>query len=406
MIYTCSSCSRTLEFGEEISFCPFCGNAYQKKEQAVAVTKIVIGSDSERTIQEKYWNYTRKAVHAALDNLKESLPRFSEKRDKKIVCDEKTCEQYKTERLGVCALSELAYCTSTVEFQAKLQHILADVEKKYRVSGELVELGNKYTKENRRISAERKLAIESGEWSIEEIEDEYSVDIDAEEAFVQDFCSELAENLGNMAPDRLQPELDYDPDSTDWLEDESNEDESNENESNKKCLAPFQGYAALWKEIQASASAVISALECNGLFVLTLIHGGIEESFDPNRCAKDLRKLRDEDYDPLFGESPECFIRTFFDGLANLMNYINDLPNYREIMEQSPEQKLLDMKNELDEIKLDSLKQLIHSWSDILSRELDRLYQSQSENMMDVCSGIEKMGERLNQPNKSPKTNY
>lgn len=393
MKYACLRCGRTLELSEEASFCPFCGSAYRTAAQAqpTAAMKIVMGSDSERTIQEKYWKRTRDAVNDAVNRLLASMPRFSWERKRKETWDKKACKLYETEILVLSELSKMEYCTSIAEFRAKMKDILGKVEKEYQVNSALVELGKKYIEEDQKISAERKTAMECGEWSVEELEDEYSIDVDAEETFIQQFCMDLAENLGNVEPDRLQPELDYDPDETDWMNDEENDG------TLTKCFALFPDYASLWREIQEAIPALTAALESNGLFVLTMIHGDAWEDFDPKQCVKDLQQLKNGDYDPLFGESPERFIRTYFDGLANLMSFINELPDYMDIMELSPEQKLLNLKNEMDEIKLDSLKRLIRRWSEILMMELDRLYQSQSENMMDVCGGIEKMRKSLDE---------
>lgn len=391
MKYVCLKCGRELDMNEELSFCPFCGNAYREVSQAPTAMKIVIGSDSEKTIQEKYWKRTRDAVNDTLSRLRASLPRFSKISEAEASQKEETPKQYQTHLLEKWKLSELECCTSLAEFCAKMKDILGKVETEYQVNSALVELGKKYIEEEKQISAERRAAMKRGEWSVEGLEDEYSIDIDAEEAFIQQFCMEIAENLGSMAPERLRPELDYDPDDAEWLNDEENDENPTE------YFALFPNYASLWKEIQASASAVISALESNGLFALTLIHGEVSKDFDPKQCAKNLQQLKNGDYDPLFGESPESFIRTFFDGLANLMEYINELPGYTEVMEWSPEQKMREMKKWLDKIKLDSLLRLIRRWSEILSLELDRLYQSQSEDMMDVCGGIETLRKSLDE---------
>lgn len=391
MKFVCSNCGRSMEFAEELSFCPFCGNAYGNfaKAPQTAVNRIVIGSDSERTIQEKYWKQTHSAVFDALNALKASLPRFSKNRDEAVDWDEETPEEYLSKILRVEELSNLAHCTSIAEFCGKMKHIFANVEKEMAINRSLAERGQQYIDENRKISAERRATMERGEWSVEELEDEYSVDIDAEEAFIQQFCTELAENLGNMSSDRLRPELNYDPDSAEeWLDDEEEDDE---------CFKCLPDYALLWEEIQNSEAVVTDALKSNGLFALSLVHGEVYEDFEPKSCVKDLQSLKNRDYDPLFGESPEPLIRAFFDGLANLMAFINSLPDYLDIIEWSPERKLHELKNRLDEIKLDALRLLIRNWSEILTQELDRLYQSQREDMLDVCNGIVEMRKALDE---------
>lgn len=89
MKYICLKCGRGLEIDEDISYCPFCGNAYQLAASAPQAMQIVIGSDSERTIQEKYWKRTREAMTSVLFRLSASLPHFSKARAEKAQ-EEKT----------------------------------------------------------------------------------------------------------------------------------------------------------------------------------------------------------------------------------------------------------------------------------------------------------------------------
>lgn len=80
MDYSCPKCSRVFSCAEAISFCPFCGTAYASAPgaSAVSTTRIVIGSDSERAVQEKYWNLTHAEISLVLSALEGRLPSHEE----------------------------------------------------------------------------------------------------------------------------------------------------------------------------------------------------------------------------------------------------------------------------------------------------------------------------------------
>lgn len=80
MDYSCPKCSRVFSCAEAIFFCPFCGTAYASAPgaSAVSTTRIVIGSDSERAVQEKYWNLTHAEISLVLSALEGRLPSHEE----------------------------------------------------------------------------------------------------------------------------------------------------------------------------------------------------------------------------------------------------------------------------------------------------------------------------------------
>ena len=76
MIYSCRKCGREFQWEEAVSFCPFCGNAYASFAVASPspATRVVIGSDSERTVQEKYWRMSHKEIDGTIRLLGALLP--------------------------------------------------------------------------------------------------------------------------------------------------------------------------------------------------------------------------------------------------------------------------------------------------------------------------------------------
>lgn len=395
MKYTCSKCNRTIKWREGLLFCPFCGSAYQTvvqnavqpavQAEPIAATRIVVGSDSERTIQEKYWKEAQTAITDCLTNLKKSLPRFSLQRGKTVARDGTLPEPLP--RLRPREVSELSRCTSLIEFRPKFEAILSNARKTLGRKNVLLEMTNEYTKENRKIAAERKLKLENGTWSADELEDEFSIDVHAEAAYIEETCMKIVAFLGSRLPGQLCPRVIYNPNSTQWLE-EYIEDEDIDEDQCQQAFQKLPQYAAMWKAIEDSSATIISALASNGLFSLSYIRKEAEENFDPAQCAEDLQKLKNCDYDPLFGESPESFVQAYFDGLVNLIDYCDHLPNEKAVMESSPAQKQHMLKLELDTIKLEALQALVDEWFCVLMRELDQLYQSQTKDMLHVCNAI------------------
>ena len=77
MKFTCAFCSRWIEYGEPLFFCPFCGRGYSGVQPVIpSVSHIVIDSDSRRAVQEKYWNQAKSTINLLFRNLISAIPRF------------------------------------------------------------------------------------------------------------------------------------------------------------------------------------------------------------------------------------------------------------------------------------------------------------------------------------------
>lgn len=76
MSYSCKKCGRAFDCEERISFCPFCGAAYAAAAALgmPPTTRIVIGSDSERTVQEQYWRMAHRTILGTLVLLEKRIP--------------------------------------------------------------------------------------------------------------------------------------------------------------------------------------------------------------------------------------------------------------------------------------------------------------------------------------------
>lgn len=381
MDYNCSRCGRLFACAETISFCPFCGQAYMGVAQSVqAITqRIVIGSDSERTIQEKYWKSAQAAISSVLLRLRRSLPHFTPEEEKAEI---KVPKQYELPDLNLRDFRLLRKSTSISLFKVQLEEYLKKLELSCSVHTALLQLAEKDIQKTRQAIVKRRLSFELGEWSIEDLEDERSIDVNQEAVFINGFCSDLAETVGSMNPGRLVPKLDYDPDTVDWVELMKAEEEW------ETLSSITTEHEQLLKTIKESVSAVMSAISQNSLFVLSAMQFDVEEDVAPSELANRLKALDGQDYDPIFGEPPEHLIEVFSDAVVYMTKYLNGLPDYEDVLESTGDQQITKLKERLDRVKLDALYDLIEKWSGVLTQELDRLYQSQSENMLDVYNAI------------------
>lgn len=77
--YTCLYCNRVLELDEKISHCPFCGTPYANHSPTnpISEIKMIIGSDGERTIQEKYWRDAQYLLNKLRAILSDRIERYT-----------------------------------------------------------------------------------------------------------------------------------------------------------------------------------------------------------------------------------------------------------------------------------------------------------------------------------------
>lgn len=388
MNYSCSRCGRTFTCDESISFCPFCGQAYATATDnaGTATQRIVIGSDSERAVQEKYWKKAQAGVNAALLRLRRSLPRFALEKEKK---EAEVPREYRFAPVEIKDFILFKRCTSIAMFKNRLAEYISALDKAFGVHAALLARAEQNQEPYRKAIAARRRAFEAGEWSIEELEDRYSVDIEREGEFIDGFCRDIAEAVGCMSPGRVQPELDYDPDHIDWLEIMKNDEDWKE----LPRIAP--AHLALLDAIKKVLPQVLQIVTENGLFVTSAMPEDASKEFNPAREAEELLSLAERDYDPIFGESPEQLIEAFSQAVIDMTQFENKLPDYEDLQYAMPDQQLERLKRELDSIKLRALYDYIEKWRNALDQELDRAYQGQGEDMVDIYNAVEKLAGTL-----------
>ena len=391
MLYQCTRCGRGFSNDESLSFCPFCGTAYFSASSAaaplIATQRIVIGSDGERTIQEKYWKESQRAIHGIIYKLKSSLPRFSEERPKN---ERRNAipKEYETEPMDMKAFIGLRFVTSTAEFGTKLRKYLEKLENTFLIKSRILEKLRTAQADPRHMNIKK--LLEDNRLSL--FEDAYSVQLKMEEKYISDVCSDIAEAIGCMNPGLLRPCLQYDPEGNEWIE----TDEEAEKEACPQTLEP---YGELLKTVMDTKDVLIRVVEENSTFILSgmkydLDEEAEEEDFNPAAYIPVLKKLAQEDYDPIFGKTPDELILVFAKAVVQLSAFINMLPDYEDWIYFCPEIDLRHYTELLDGYKLNCLRRLINDWAANLDQELDRTYQEQRMDMIAAYRCLEQIARK------------
>lgn len=289
MIYSCAHCTRTFECAENISYCPFCGNAYGA---TVSVSqnqvRIVIGSDSEKTIQEKYWHMARYDLISVLEHLQENLRSDDERQKQKLDFMEWLHQQRK--------------CRSVLQFKKNCDSYLLRLHQ---------------------ASKSKK-------------EETHPIDVQSQTERIDELCYRLAEALGSIDGHISPPELYY-------------EETSAHQPSESKPQDLPQGYDQLLETLENSKHSFYRILEENGLYVALSMIGEIENDIkkDPLLLSNEIKVLSLRDYDPLFGEEYDDYIIAFYEGTMLLSTIINNLFKLPET-DDAEEEKIKALENYID----------------------------------------------------------
>ena len=391
MLYQCAKCGRGFSSDESLSFCPFCGTAYFSMSGSasplITAQRIVIGSDSERTIQEKYWKESQQTIHGIIYKLKSALPRFSEERPENEHRDA-MLDEYETEPLDVKTFISLRSVTSTAEFDAKFRKYLEKLQNTFLIKSKILEKLRAAQADPRHMNIKK--LLESNNISL--FEDAYSVQLKKEEAYISDVCSEIAEAIRCMDPGLLRPCLQYDPKEDEWFETDKEEEE----DSWPQILEP---YGELLKTIMAVKDVLIRVVEENSTFILSGMKYYSDEEddgedFKPDVHISILKELAQEDYDPIFGQSPDELIAAFTEAVVRFSVFVNGLPDCEDWKYSCPEIDLPYYRELLDDYKISCLRNLINDWATNLDQELDKAYQEQRLDMITIYRAIEQILQR------------
>lgn len=203
-------------------------------------------------------------------------------------------------------------------------------------------------------------------------EEQEPVDVQALAADIDRDCLSLLEAIEG-APSSIQPPvLDYQP---------------HEPECGRPSIT--EAHLRLHKQLEQCKAVLYAILDENGMFVALSPLGEEEDEeqprqYAPARLTQQLAELARRDYDPIFGEGYDELIETFWDAVRCLTDIAN----------QALELPQLD---EDEQAKQTALKTYLTDWKTLLTRQLDRLYESQTADMMDVCDRLSRAEQALMQ---------
>lgn len=272
MTYLCNRCGRAFSCDETISFCPFCGTAYaiQNIAQQPVTTRIVIGSDSEKTVQEKYWRMSRLEINRVLSMLDDQIPDEEQYEDRQLDLDEWLMSQ--------------KHCRSTTLFKQHCDAFLGKI-----------------------ASFLQSAATTEAEQA--------PIDIDSISKEIERTCLSLSEALGQShMPDEL-PVLSYEVIPVNQPKEHGTPQIS-------------EAYHQLLQAIEAVKPVLYAILDENGIFVALSVLGNLSPEYAVKRKPIDLsaqlRQLAEKDYDPLFGEEYDDFVQAFWEAIMRLAYVVNN----------------------------------------------------------------------------------
>lgn len=270
MLYACQKCGRSFECSEGISFCPFCGEAYDRVQKQNTM-RMVIGSDSERTIQEKYWRLIQNEIETMIFLLRGPLI--------------ERAKDYEQQSLDLQDwMRKQKKCASTSGFFQNCDSYL----------------------DRLKAALNREMEIAA------------PFDMEAFQQRTDDACIELAELLGSTYPKRLCPEMDYDADDMDDTDDADDGDKS-------RWLDPI--YRQLWEAVNSSKAKLYEIARENSLYAVFSCENALfsdkEIKKGPVQFIDELREGALKHYDFLFGDDYEGFVLSFWQAVKIITDEIN-----------------------------------------------------------------------------------
>ncbi len=392
MNYQCAKCGRELVWNETLSFCPFCGHAYASVTAPQTVTqRIVIGADGERTVQEKYWQKSQQEMKNAIRKIRYSLPHFREERPDS---DNWQCipKQYDAKEMDVNDFFVLRRASSTAEFRVKLCRYLDTLRQSFEIKSGILKRLCQDTEEHPLHEGKKHMP---GGLDFSAFEDEFSIQIDQETAYIDNQCLKLAKELGCINATTLAPSMRYAPESDDWS------DSSAENDDLAILSESVPAYKELLNVLIDIRNVLIKIVDENSTFILSDLRrvrkceAEEEEKYIPACTIQQLKKLSQEDYDPIFGQSSDELIGVFAEAVFQCSCFVNELPCYWDLLDRHPYENILVFKVLLDKYKLRCLLQYLSSWSAALEQELDRAYQEQRLDMIALSQKLEQFSEEI-----------
>lgn len=403
MKFTCAFCSRWIEYGEPLFFCPFCGRGYSGSQPVMpSVSHIVIDSDSRRAVQEKYWNQAKSTISLLFRDLIAAIPRFLPPEEDAEVIEEDYAEEIqKRKPLNTRRLMELGECTSIAQFRRKLEALMNRIVEEFDFRAKVLHKIGASEAESRNAEVSLRLKEALGEAvDIEDAQNE--IDLYREEAFIHEFCDSMCGILGCSSSEALRPALAYAPENIDFAELDQlrNRLMKQLSENGGASLRITNAHRELVSVLLKAQPILVHVLEENSLFALSAMTSSFDKKWKPKEYADRLNALMQKDYDPFFGEPPEEFIETFSKAASAMITFIGGLPERADsellcLSVDEIERRVCQKKHEMiEEHKVECLAKLAYRWKDCLIVLLDKAYQDQKD-MLEISEKLQKMQEEL-----------
>lgn len=323
MIYSCRKCGREFQWEEAVSFCPFCGNAYAPSAAAspAPATRVVIGSDSERNVQEKYWRMSHKEIDGTIKLLGALLPAE---------------ENFQPCQLDLHEwLQQQKRCRSARQFKKNCDSFLSKIASFLQQE--------RFGEEQTILPGMKEAALK-----------------------IRDTGRSMASVLGQ---ETVLPQMPL------FLSESLSSISNGSEEHSKQNEQVFQAYLPLLKTIEFVKPVLYSLLDGNGMFaVLSILSNENLEAdvpYRPAELSERLQSLAQRDYDPLFGEEYDDFVQTFWKGVLLLTKIINDTLYLAEFDAEQKEHLL-------------EIQAYLIEWKQRLCMWLDQLYQNHQVDLMTI----------------------
>ena len=354
MEYICKNCYRTFVYNQDVAFCPFCGHAYNlittPQQINQVVTRVIIGSDSEKTIQEKYWKESQNTIRRIISMLFYQLPDLFDVNSGmgEISIDIPSSMQYFCAGNTISGFKEL--------FSNYLDRLVDGFDTKNCPTSQIQQ------------KTETKYQL---------------INIKQEEQTIKQICSDIIDLIGGSLPTQIIPQVEVVVCPKEEKKEYNVRNKGN-NEKNRELI----------KAVISNRQQILAIIEGYSTYIIKEINSIDEEDMellDPDELALKLRSLSEKDYDYLFGDDPREYIQTYWDAVVYLAYVSNDIRRKSDVGRAYEENERIEAQ---EGKKIEVLRQYISEWNSVITVQLDEVYQRQDD-MVSIYKKLGVLEERL-----------
>ena len=344
MDYYCNNCNSNFKCDIEVKYCPFCGQSYHEEDRKAKpnTLRIVIGSDSERTIENKYWAAARESITQIQNEIQSQVHDLWNK-----------------------SMRRLGYIPIPEEFGEFISN--GESEPPVRIRNYIKRIERTFEEIEKHPEQLIIRATQVQDW------------IDKERAIIINTNKKVMELLGN------EETINYENRHNSRSNKDFDEDSIRLNRyDHLKYILLLQAihYAEgkIWKIIFDEDSSF------NKPYAKSLSIEEAEE-YDPDTLSKELTELAELDYDFIFGESPDQFILKFWDCIIYLAHIANEMLDDQYVKTCAT----IKISKEKIGCEIATLAEIASDFSKSMEINLDNLYRSQNADMLDLQLSLKKL---------------